>query len=177
MLEQKGFNLIDTNVIFEKKIDKSKQFSVNKNIRLAAPKDRDKVVKLASTNFSLSRFHLDPLITNELANNLKGLWIKNYFKGIRGDKMFVQVQGNKVVGFLQILKNNNKITIDLIAVEKTHQKKKIATNLINFAETNYSDCFMIQTGTQIANINSIKLYQKHGFYWIDSYYIFHYHNF
>ncbi|ODS33764.1 MAG: TDP-fucosamine acetyltransferase [Candidatus Scalindua rubra] len=176
-LESRGFNLVDTNVTFEKNINKNRYALNDKSIRLANSADCEKVVLLANGAFHFSRFHLDPLIPKDLADKIKGEWANNYFLGKRGDKMFIKIVNDQIVGFLQLLKDaNNVVIIDLIAVDKNHRRDNIACDLIAYAELEYRHSQVIRTGTQVANIPSIKLYEKLGFRLVDSQYIFHYHN-
>jgi ribosomal protein S18 acetylase RimI-like enzyme len=90
--------------------------------------------------------------------------------------MIVANYGDKIAGFLQLLHiGADQLVIDLIAVDKTHQGHGIASEMIAFAQNN-TDRSTIKVGTQVANIPSIRLYEKLGFRLCESYYVFHYHN-
>lgn len=175
-LEKLGFYLIDTNVIYQKKFNPYHKTSNNENLRFASIGDMNNVVQLARENFVFSRFHLDPQISNAEANKLKGEWAKNYFLGQRGDNMIVKEIDGQIAGFLQIIIKDDRVIIDQIAVDQKHQRKGIASDMIAYVESKYSNYSWINAGTQIANIPSIRLYEKVGFQLIESYYIFHYHN-
>ena len=174
-LENLGFNLIDTNIIFEKEV-----FSQNKKyqyeIRFAIKNDEKKVKELSKKSFRFSRFHLDEKIPNKLANEIKYKWVENFFKGNRGDNMVVAIIDNNIVGFLLIIKKNESIIIDLIALDEKYHGKQIAEEMIKFTENNFKRIDKIIVGTQIANIPSIRFYEKCGFRVIKSNYVFHYHN-
>ncbi len=176
LVEKAGFHLIETNVTYEKEIDKNYAVPDNNCIRLASLNDQNHVTRLAEENFIFSRFHMDPSIPNELANKVKKEWAKNYFSGNRGDKMVIGEINDGVIGFLQILEGeDNTVIIDLIAVDKNHRRKNIASDLIACTELEYDDYSLIRVGTQISNIPSIRLYEKLGFRLTQSQYIFHYH--
>jgi len=174
-LEKWGFNLIDTNVVFEKKIILNKEKNKHK-IRFAEQYDENIVKELARKSFKFSRFHLDEKIPNKIANEIKYKWVENYFKGKRGDRMVVAIIDNMVVGFLLLIKKMNSLIIDLIALDDKFRGKKIADDMIIYAENNIKNIKKIIVGTQIANIPSIRFYEKCGFHIIESNYVFHYHN-
>ncbi|MBL4654263.1 MAG: GNAT family N-acetyltransferase [Bacteroidia bacterium] len=176
-IEKLGFNLIDTNVSFEKNLSPILDFKFTCNVLLARPVDEEKTVELASRTMRNSRFHLDKCFEQSTADYLKGEWVRNYFKGKRGDAMVIALEKDKIVGFLQLIKSNgNKLFIDLIGVDSSIRNKGIASNMIHFAESEFKDCEKYVVGTQVSNIPSIRLYEKLGFKMISSNYVFHYHN-
>ena len=178
-LQQKEFNLIDTNVVFEKKTDHFNQQKdkIESNVRFANNQDESVVVTCAKESFAYSRFHLDPYVPNDIANQIKEEWLKNYFKGMRGNFLVVAETNGAITGFTLLLKaNNNILIIDLIAVDKSFRKQGVASSMIDFIESHFKDQSSLQVGTQVSNIPSIRLYESHGFRNIESKYVFHYHN-
>lgn len=175
-VEQLGFNLIDTNIVFDKPISSSSTLRGHCQVRLAVPADEAQTVEVARQNFIYSRFHLDNAIPLEVANTIKAEWVRNYFLGQRGQQMVVAAVDGRIVGFLQLLySNDDALIIDLIAVDKEHHRKAIASDMIAFAEANCGGFKQIRVGTQIANIPSIQLYEKIGFRMAGADYVFHYH--
>lgn len=176
-LEDHQFNLVDTNVVLNKR--KQNNLALNaarfSNVRKSAIGDKEQVIDIAAANFKYSRFHLDPGIKNTIADEMKAKWVENYYLGKRGNAMVVAIDNDKITGFLLLLKNNDQLIIDLIAVDEDYQGMGIASKMITFAESNYEhDTFIV--GTQIANVPSIRLYEKLGFKMYDSSYVFHYHH-
>jgi len=180
-LERIGFFLIDTNITLKKEIDlrhikDTKQESQDIEIRFAKDCDREGTVSVASNTFIYSRFHLDPWFSNELANKIKAQWVSGYFDGNRGEQMVIASFDNKIIGFLLILKPvNDHFIIDLIGVDKNHQRRGIAKKMIDYAILVNSDINHVIVGTQIGNVPSIKLYQKMGFFMDYAKYVFHLH--
>lgn len=175
-LEMMGFNLIDNNIIFEKSVASVHAFERESVIRNAVPRDRDQVVDIARRNFTFSRFHLDPDISDQIANRIKAEWVKSYFSGKRGNEVIVAELQGRITGFLLIIYGKNKdLIIDLIATDKNHRGKCLASKMIAYAESK-SNCSKIRVGTQIVNIPSINFYLKNGFQIRESQYVFHYHN-
>jgi len=176
-LEKVHFKLIDTNVKFELHGNIFSKKKQQKDIKICfAEKKHQKVAgKIARDNFIYSRFHLDPLIDNDIASKIKQNWVENYFLGKRGDKMVLALLNDKPVGFLQLIIKDRELFIDLIGVDKIAQGRGVASTMIQFASKNIKrSC--IKAGTQIGNMPSIKLYQKLGFVLAGSDYVFHYHS-
>lgn len=175
LLQDLGFRLIDTNVHLLKMV--GKMAPGGHKCRFASESDYSTVCEIASSSFTKSRFHLDPLISKETADLVKKEWAGNFFKGLRGKWMVLAEVEGKVVGFLQLLKRSDSaIVIDLIAIEPNMQGKGIAGSLISFAN---SECLEtpgdIIVGTQISNIQSLAFYVKHGFRIISADYVLHLH--
>ncbi|MBP1741959.1 MAG: hypothetical protein H6Q48_4252, partial [Deltaproteobacteria bacterium] len=95
----------------------------------------------------------------------------------RGDNMVVAIKDSSPAGFLQLLYSGKDLVIDLIAVEEKFRRMGIARAMIHFAETALRGFEEIAVGTQIANVPSIRLYEKLGFRVASSVYTFHYHHF
>jgi GNAT superfamily N-acetyltransferase len=176
-LEKEDFKLIDTNVNYELHgvfPDKGEQRNET-HICFAEKRHQKAMGEIARDNFIYSRFHLDPLIDCDIASQIKQNWVQNYFVGKRGDKMVVALMKGMPVGFLQLIINDTEIIIDLIGVDKKAQGKGIASAMIQFSGENIG-FLSFKVGTQIGNIPSIKLYQKLGFIFSGSDYVFHYHS-
>ncbi len=176
LIEDLGFRLIDTNILFQRNSNFSNENKLEENIEIkfAEISHKSFVGQIAYDNFIFSRFHLDPFIKNIQANNLKRTWVENYFMGERGDHMVIALHKDKPIAFLQLIQKENNLIIDLIAVSYNHRGNKIGTAMIYFASKNLQ-CEKITVGTQISNMPSIKLYQNLGFKQVSSDYVFHYH--
>jgi len=176
-LESVGFKLTDTNVKFELNGNITVKRNSPKDIEIcfAEKKHQETIAEIARDNFIYSRFHLDPLIDNNIADHIKMNWVENYFLDKRGDEMVLALMNNEPIGFLQLIIKDKVLFIDLIGVDKKAQGKGVASAMIQFAKFNI-ECSVIKVGTQIANLPSIKLYQKIGFLFSGSDYVFHYHS-
>ena len=179
-LENLGFNLVETNVQFEREANPSLCFGIHKEdeMRFVKELDSQAVKSIAWDSFLYSRFHLDPMISNELANKIKAEWAENYFHGKRGDKMIVAVVNGEVVGFLLLLYKNTReeefVFIDLIAVKEEFRSQRIAQSMMAFIAYNYGPT-KIRAGTQIVNTPSVRFYEKNGFRMVGASYTFHLH--
>tara|TARA_B110000008_G_scaffold262437_2_gene284762 strand:- start:7330 stop:8040 length:711 start_codon:yes stop_codon:yes gene_type:complete len=176
-LERIGFNLIDTNIQLQRPASGNwdeKNISSSCRIRLAEPSDLPDIENIAASSFLFSRFHLDPKIEDSVANEIKRQWATNFFAGKRGDCMVVAKDQNQTIGFLLLLDQEDKRTIDLIAVSKGHRGKGLASAMIRFAAKEALGR-QIVVGTQVANSPSLRSYENLGFRAYESYYVLHYH--
>lgn len=158
-----NFYLAEISVNFVLKKDKLnlKKF----NGKFAKSANSEDVQNLAFNSFVFDRFHQDPNIPNLIASNIKKQWVKNFFRGKRGDKCFVKESKNgKIIGFLLSDFSDQFVKIDLIAVDKNYRNKGLGKSLIidffNFYR-NHNKNFLVST--QINNFKSIRLYESVGF--------------
>ena len=170
-----NFTIIENNIIL--KTTKINLFDNNDiECRFAIKDDENELREIAAQSLQTSRFHIDYKISNQKANYLKSEWVGSFFKAQRGDWMIVAKYGNQICGFLQLLKENDNLIIDLIAVKKEFQRMGVGKSLIGFA---YKKCATKSTslivGTQLNNLKSIHFYHKIGFQITDSKYTLHYH--
>lgn len=176
MLGSYGFNLIDTNITLEKNISKDKDFKFNTTVRMAKNTDASSVSELSRKSFLISRFHLDPYINTATAKEINYQWAHNFFSGKRGDQLIVAEINDTIVGFNLLILKDDSVVIDLITVDSNYERKGIATDLINYAESINSGKAKIVVGTQAANIAALRLYEKCGFKVCNTKYVLHYHN-
>ncbi len=175
-LQDLGFRLVDTNIRL--RLDRTRSASTGiKSVRLAENSDRQAVEDLAYSAFRYDRFHADPQISNRFASRVKKNWVGNYFSGDRGSQMVVAEGQNGTVGFLLLGEGNDGAwLIDLIAVSEESRGQGIAKQMICFViETCLPSSSELLVGTQIANHDSVFLYQSIGFILVSASYCFHHH--
>ena len=134
-LQKLGFYLVDTNI--ELSLSKKMVFKKCSNVRFAQANDEIAVRSIAKNAFKYDRFQRDPNISGKTATNIKEEWAGNFFSGKRGKWMVVAEENSVTVGFLQIIQvNNDKIIIDLIAVDEKSRGKGLAKEMIYFMYLN-----------------------------------------
>lgn len=177
-VQREGFYLVDTNVRFEVLRD---EFRSNKrinrcNVRTASTDDQEDIGRLAGSAFRFSRFHLDPGFQKEVADTIKAEWARNFFRGLRGKHLLVAETEGHVVGFLLLLNPSpGDYVIDLVGVASEYRGRGIGQTLLSSLWNHLSDCNRVIVGTQVANTDSLRLYEKLGFRITRSEYIFHGH--
>lgn len=177
-LEDEGFRLVDVSLTFETERPPP---MIGAGFRFAQAADSAAVEDLAGRAFTTSRFHLDPRIGRPAANAIKSAWAGNWFRGERGHGMVVaEGERGEVVGFLLVTWSTpTKLAIDLIAVAPTRRGRGIGTGLIGFAACHGANdgrapATMV-VGTQAANRESVRFYEKLGFRFQRAEAMFHFH--
>ena len=181
-LTEGGFGVVDVNVTFRREPNPQLMKGQDADIlvRDFHPGDDDRVLAMASTCFTYSRFHLDPHIPRDLANAVKRAWIQSYCQKSRGERLLVAESEGKVVGFLAVLgcadSGNEELVIDLVGVDKSFQGRGIGRNLVkSFMNCAAGRDVRLRVGTQVANIPSIRLYESIGFRASETSYVLHAH--
>jgi ribosomal protein S18 acetylase RimI-like enzyme len=179
ILEACGFNVIETQMTFEYTHGTPATTDAI-DIRSARPDDRDAVSEIAGTCFRYSRFHQDPRIGDERAHRVKRRWAENCLDGGRGEEMLVAIQGGLPTGFLTVLvasENRKSIAvIDLVGVAAGSQRRGVGAALVNaFISRWRGRSDVLRVGTQAANAESIRMYERCGFRFCRASYVLHVH--
>lgn len=174
--ESAGFRVVDTGAVFMK--EGAISFENKKSLKVyeARAEDRERTCQIARNNLTWSRFHLDPLISNDLAGEIKAKWVGNYFSGNRGDAMVVCEYQNRICGFVQAFCKPGELIIDLIAVDHQFRKLGVGKAMLVYLQEKFMPSGVIRAGTQIANPASLSFYETLGFRIHQSFYTLHYHN-
>lgn len=175
-LTDAGFRVVDTALTFDGVIAGSSGDCV----RFAVPEDSKAVSRIAGSAFRFSRFHLDPLVPNGIADTIKSAWAANYFEGKRGDGMVVAERDGCAAGFLQLMwAAPDSLVIDLIGVDPAWQGQGIGRDMILYAARYGTGDGRVPAGmtvgTQAANVPSVRLYESLGFRLTLAQYVMHFH--
>ncbi len=180
-----GMLVVDVNVTLEKsahepypKLKATDTQDGRLSIVSARDVSCDSLLKIATNSFEHSRFHSDPLIDNQLADQTRKAWLKSYLDGVRGDQLFVAVKNGSVAGFLAATFDPDQrvAVIDLMAVGSEFRGTGVGHQLvIAFMEHYASRCDVYRVGSQIVNQPAICLYNKCGFNYAKSANILHKH--
>ena len=182
-LGQAGFYVVDVNVTFGRD-PLSPPISPSEPLKVLIdemqPDQHQAALDIAASCFKFSRFHLDPFISEKIANQIKHDWILSYIQKQRGERLFVALREQQPVGFLAALSSVTQgkrvRIIDLIGVDKRFQNQGVGKALVTFFINYYKDqSDLLQVGTQVANVPSIRLYQKLGFSIVKTQYVMHLH--
>lgn len=181
---QRGFFVVDAAVTLE--VNRVSQLEANRtpprsiSVTESQLSDEEAIVDVAARSFRFTRFHLDPFVSQGVADRIKGEWVRNYVLKKRGDALFIARDNGAPVGFLASLvtgPNDARVAVlDLIGVAPSHQKMHIGPALVNaFIERYRANCKQLIVGTQVANIPSVRLYERMGFSLLKTEYVLHRH--
>lgn len=179
-----GFAVVDVNVTFDwlGGADGASSVSPDRSdmdIGSAGAGDEAAVAEIAGRCFTFSRFHLDPAIGVERANEIKRQWARNASRG-RAAAVYVARSKNEVAGFLAVLLSKTRAgtdaVIDLIGIEASHQGGGAGRALsAMFVEQWHGRADRLRVGTQISNIPAMRLYESMGFRVAETSYVLHAH--
>jgi ribosomal protein S18 acetylase RimI-like enzyme len=146
----------------------------------AGPEHREETLALARSAFRYSRFHLDPLVPDSIADEIKRAWVESYFEGRRGERLLVALRDGSVAGFLAVLAGREDgvetRVIDLVAVAPEARGTGVGSALSRtFASAARDACDALRVGTQAANVPALRLYERLGFTTVSTAYVLHGH--
>jgi len=175
LLTARGFSVVDVNLTFVHRGLRSDATS-SVLVEPARPEQRDALVDAAGRCFRFSRFHLDPLLPNDLADRIKREWVRSYVAGRRGVELLAAVDDGEPVGFLAVLESDGARSIDLVGVAPEAQGHGAGRALVRaFVERHAADGRELRVGTQAANVVSVRLYESEGFSLASAAYVLHLH--
>lgn len=192
LLEEKGFRLMDTIVIYSISLkDKDRKTeAINQRFipRKAEEEDLSEMQELAGTaffapNIFLSRFYMDPLLRKN-AGKLYKEWIKNSLTGEQADIVFIAESDNKPIGFITCLLPkkesieilNKRIgTIPLNATSSEFRGQGVYNQLLNhsFNWFRKQDADFVEIKTQLMTLPVQRAWQKLGGILVSSYHTLH----
>jgi len=172
-VQQEGFRVVDMNLCFEGHPEVPGGW--DGMVRPAIPEDEPWVRSLAAGSLTLSRFHQDPRIPDELAGRIKAGWVGNYFAGLRGQAMLVAEKDGQGVGFLLLLVTAESLVVDLVAVDASLRRQGVARAMLGAAMGGVGAGLGLRAGTQAANAASIRLYENLGLRLCAAHYVLHAH--
>lgn len=169
-----GFAVVDVNVTLQHDDSPPRPLPADVEIVEAEKHHELPLLDIAGSSFRHSRFHLDPGLPRALADHVKREWLRSCLEGARGDALLCAVVEGRAAGFLAALAPPDAAVIDLIAVDD--QGRGIGGALVSaFVERYAGTRPVLRVGTQIANVHSLRLYNRHGFRVESAAYVLHLH--
>ncbi len=161
-LHRQGFRVIECLMTLGRDLPPAPD-ALPAGVERATRNEAEDCARIAAASFKFDRFHADPEISDQAADNLKAAWARNDCHD-RADTVFVMRDGGRVVGFIACTKNTGAVAIDLIGVSPEMHGRGIGGRLVAAALAHYGgDATRMTVGTQSANIASLALYQSTGF--------------
>ncbi len=163
-MEEYGFNICDVSVQYFLDLRKSPTYDTY-GVRHLINLDVDRVLDITKGSFYLDRFHKDPNLTEEQADNMYQAWVTNACNGTYGDAVFVAEVNNNVVGYSACRINGQFGNIDLTAIDINNRDVNVGPNLLA-ADINFfinQGLPTVLTSTQIDNYPSRSSLLRFGF--------------
>lgn len=175
VLEQGGFVALDGILTFARGTDSLICDAVNQDmcIRLATVADSEAVADLARHAYVYDRFHSDPVIPTERANELHAAWLHNSCAGSAADAVVLAESKRGLLGFVTCkLHRDTKEslgttigTIVLVATSAEARQTGVgrAMTLASLEWFRNQGVAIVEVGTQLRNIPASRLYESCGF--------------
>lgn len=176
VLEEAGFLTVDGLLTFA--LDLNEHSAVEPvndfKIRLATAEDAPETAALGRTAYVYDRFHADPFIDRELADELHANWAHNSCDGKAADAVLIAEDESGLLGFVTCKlpgdigsnsTNSRTGTIVLVA-SAAHARGRGVGRSLTMAALEWfrqSGCETVEVGTQLSNIPASRLYQACGF--------------
>jgi ribosomal protein S18 acetylase RimI-like enzyme len=160
--EDFGFHVVDVNVTLERTGGEGLHGA---GVAPATADQHDELLRVAASCFRYSRFHLDPLIPRDVADRVKRAWVSSYVDGTRGVELLAVEHDGRAAGFLAVLAAvDGARVIDLVGVAAEAQGLGLGEALVSQVAPRHGEGGRtLRVGTQVANVPSLRLYEKLGF--------------
>jgi ribosomal protein S18 acetylase RimI-like enzyme len=166
-----GFAEIEMLVSFERAIETV--LEIPQFIAAGDATAAEACAQIARRAFRYDRFHADPVVPRNLADELKAAWARNNALG-RADRCLLVRRNGEIIGFNQCRVVDDVAVIDLIAVAPEAQGQGLGRALINAALAAYRGrARRMRVGTQATNLPSVALYRGAGMTAVSSARTFH----
>ena len=166
--------LADVNIQFSKELDITSTYQDEATYILNNYPHNERVVNIASNSFQYSRFYNDSLLPQQLAKNIYVHWTESSFS--QENKYFILCEReSKIAGYMIFSIREKIASVELIAVDKDFQRRKVGKSLINKIEEHVlkKGVKVLKVGTQVNNISAIQFYTKMGFKYENASSIYH----
>lgn len=168
--------LTDINIQFIKNIKDEPSFLDKLTEAYKSYPRNGKILSIAESAFSYSRFFNDPSLPEKQAKNIYLHWTECAFN--QDNKYFVVAnRNNEVAGYILFSMNKEKqaVTIELIAVDEKFRGQRVGKSLISVVESlaYKNEIKNIKVGTQIDNASAIQFYISCGFQYVSCSSVYH----
>jgi dTDP-4-amino-4,6-dideoxy-D-galactose acyltransferase len=171
-LENLGFRTVDGILSFGRSLDELAPAEGAPVVRRAEAQDIPALREIAGSSFALDRFHSDPIIGKDKADDVQRAWVDNSCQGF-ADCVLVAVLGGEIAGFTTLKLDRTaerelgiKVgLVDLVAISPRYRRRGLAHALSLSSLRWFRDagCGWVEVGTQLANVHAARVYQSAGF--------------
>lgn len=160
--QRAGFVVVDGILTFRKALT---AMGGDREAVPAGAEDADQLAALAARNFSFSRFHNDPLLTQSQAEQVHAEWVRNSCLGSAADAVWKIESEGVAAGFVTCKIKDGVGEIVLICVAREFAGRGLGLKLMSRACDWFLDKGIktVQIQTQTHNLAAMALYFKSGF--------------
>lgn len=175
LLEQHGFITMDSILTFSRNVKEARcpTQSNGVNLRLSAPADIEQIKAIARSSYVYDRFHSDPRVPKEVADELHAVWMENACRGTAADAVVVGEIDGRVSSYVACKVNYQATsglglgvgTIVLVATAPAARHKGLA-RIATYGAIDWlkkQGVSLVEVGTQLRNIAASRLYESCGF--------------
>lgn len=174
-LEQAGFITVDCLLTFALDVNSAPATDVAEgiNIRLATGADSEATAELARKAYIYDRFHADPAVPADKADELHAEWLRDSCAGRAVDAVILAEDEKGLAGFVTCKLQRDTAshlgkligTIVLVATARRARGRGIAraTTLAALEWFRAQSVEIVEVGTQLRNIPASRVYQSCGF--------------
>ena len=174
-LEEAGFITVDAILTFACELSAHQPAATDWGfkVRLATAADSQEAGELARNAYAFDRFHSDPFIDSDRADELHATWVRNSCAGRAADAVIIAEDESGILGFATCSVNRNSRknlersagTIILVATAARARGRGVgqATTMAAIEWFREQGCGVVEVGTQLRNVAASRLYQKCGF--------------
>ena len=165
-LEEAGFELIDGIQTFGISLN-GNHAPLPPGTRLFEPSDLAEVLEIGRTAFIYDRFHADPSLRPEVADQVNESWTRNCCLGIAGDAVVVADEEGRVASYVSCRADHDagRGIIILVATAGWARGRGAARRASSAALRWFKGQGLetVEVGTQLRNIPAARLYESLGF--------------
>ncbi|MCW5978478.1 MAG: GNAT family N-acetyltransferase [Bryobacteraceae bacterium] len=165
-LEEAGFELIDGIQTFALSLN-AHHAPLPSGTRLFEPGDLPEVLDIGRTAFIYDRFHADPSLSPDVADQVNENWTRNCCLGIAADAVVVAEEDGRVASYVTCRADREKDhgIIILVATAEWARGRGAARRASSAALHWFSaqGLATVEVGTQLRNIPAARLYESLGF--------------
>lgn len=175
LLEQYGFITVDGILTFSLDIRDAHfptEFEGLK-VRLSRPEDIEQIKDIARSSYDYDRFHSDPSIPKEVADNIYAVWMENACLGKAADAIIVAERDDRVLSYVACKVDHQAmgylrrgIGIIVLVATAARTRGQGLARAATYGALNWfseQEVKMVEVGTQLTNIPASRLYEACGF--------------
>ena len=165
-LEEAGFELIDGIQTFLLQI-KGNPMPAPSGTRLFEPGDLPEILEIGRTAFIFDRFHADPLLSCDVADQVNESWTRNCCLGTAAEAVVVAEAAGRVASYVACRVDRQALVGAIVLVATAEWARgRGAAHRASLAALHWfstQGMISVEVGTQLRNIPAARLYEGLGF--------------